>query len=44
MLKTEIICENCDEQFIIVSHESEPEYCPFCLAALAQGEPEEGEE
>lgn len=34
MLKTEIICETCNSEFIIVSQEQEPEYCPFCQTAL----------
>jgi len=30
MLKQEIICPSCDQQFIILSVNSEVGYCPFC--------------
>lgn len=41
MLKTEIICESCNNQFIIVSIDDKivPEYCSFCASPF----PEENE-
>jgi hypothetical protein len=41
MYKTEILCESCDEHFIIVTKETEPTYCPFCQVALDQFEEDE---
>ena len=42
MYKTEIICENCDEHFAIVSiSEKDPEYCPFCGAYIDHIQDEE---
>jgi len=41
MIKIEIICETCDEHFIIVTKDNEPEYCPFCQTALEQIDEEE---
>lgn len=33
MVKTEIICENCNENYIIVTKDDkDPEFCPFCGA------------
>lgn len=38
MLKQEIICPNCDEQFIILSVNQETRFCTFC------GDPVESED
>jgi len=35
MIKTELICESCDEQLIIVTIEdSTPNFCPMCSSPL----------
>lgn len=40
MVKTEIICANCDGHYIIVSEdESElPSFCPFCSSPIEDEE------
>ncbi len=30
MVKVEVICESCDTQFIVLSKDESPSYCPFC--------------
>jgi|GEM_PF-6010147 len=42
MLKQEVICPNCDQQYIIVSVNSEISYCPFCGDDIG-GEDQRGE-
>lgn len=42
MLKQEVICPNCDQQYIIVSVSSEIIYCPFCGDCIG-GEDQRGE-
>lgn len=35
MTQTEIICESCDQHYIIlVTNEEEPLYCPFCRVGV----------
>lgn len=35
MLKTEVLCQSCDQQFILVTvDEIEPTNCPFCTSPL----------
>ena len=37
MTKIEIICESCDEHYIIVTtSDNEPQFCPFCQTAIEQ--------
>jgi ribosomal protein S27E len=42
MLKQEIICPSCDQQYIVLSDNSEVAYCPFCGDAV-ETEYERGE-
>ena len=42
MLKQEIICPSCDEQFIVISENSEVVYCSFCGDAV-EAEDQRGE-
>lgn len=42
MFKTEIICESCDNHYIIVTslEEQDPIYCPFCQVSVEEVEEE----
>lgn len=42
MLKQEIICPSCDQQFIVVSENAEVTYCAFC-GDLVETKDERGE-
>jgi Zn finger protein HypA/HybF involved in hydrogenase expression len=43
MIKNEILCETCDNHYIIItqSEEQDPIYCPFCQTSLAEVSEEE---
>lgn len=38
MVKTEILCETCDNHYVIVttSEDQDPIYCPFCQSSIEE--------
>lgn len=40
MVKTEIICSNCEQHYIVVTKDTDesPSFCPFCSSPLEEEE------